>query len=168
MSLSVEDTRQNTPPVARALTELGVAHRVFRHPGEVTSLEQAAAERGHRPSQIVRSILFRLGAERFAMVLVAGPDQVDWKRLRQIVGQSRLTMASADEVLAVTGYPIGAVSPFGIPTPLPVFLDRSVLAEEEISIGSGWRNVTVILTSADLVRCLPDAIVDDYRVAGAP
>ncbi len=69
------------PPVAAALDQLGVAYRLFTHPGPVNSLEQAAKERGQRPEQIVRSILFRLGQERFAMVLVAGPAQVDWKTL---------------------------------------------------------------------------------------
>ena len=158
-----DDEQQETPPVARVLAELAIPHRVFRHLGSVTSLEQAAYERGQRPSQIVRSILFRLGADRFALVLVAGPAQIDWKTLRQVVGQSRLTMASAEEVLAVTGYPIGAVSPFGLPSPLPVFIDRSVLTEQEISIGSGWRNVTVILQTADLQQALPDAITGDFR-----
>jgi len=158
------DTQPQEPPVARALAERGIAHRVFRHTGQVTSLEQAAAEREQQPGQVVRSILFRLGADRFALVLVAGPDQVDWKTLRQVIGQSRLTMATPDEVLAVTGYPVGAVSPFGLPAPLPVYIDRSVLAPAELSIGSGWRNVAVILRAADLLAALPGAVVGDYRV----
>lgn len=154
----------NQPPVALALDELGVAHRVFVHPGPVHSLEQAAAERGQRPEQVVRSILFRLGQDRFAMVLVAGPAQVAWKTLRQYLGQSRLTTATEEEVLAVTGYPIGAVSPFGLPQPLPIYIDESVLAEEEISVGSGVRGTTVILRSADLRATLPDAEIGTFRV----
>ena len=152
------------PPVALALDELGVSNRVFVHPGPVHSLEQAAAERGQRPEQVVRSILFRLGQDRFAMVLVAGPAQVAWKTLRQYLGQSRLTTATEDEVLAVTGYPIGAVSPFGLPQPLPIYIDESVLAEEEISVGSGVRGTTVILRSADLRAALPDAEIGTFRV----
>ncbi len=88
------------------------------------------------------------------MVLVAGPAQVSWRALRQKLGQSRLTMASEEEVLAVTGYRTGAVSPLGLPQPLPVFVDDSVTAEEEISIGSGVRGTTVILRSADLLAAL--------------
>ena len=151
------------PPAAVALDRLGVAYRLFAHAGPVHSLEQAAAERGQRPQQVVRSIVFRLGRDRFAMVLVAGPAQVDWKTLRRHLGQSRLTMATADEVLAVTGYPIGAVGPFGLPQPLPIYIDDSVLAEAEISLGSGVRGVTVILHSDDLVRVLPDAEIGVFR-----
>lgn len=154
----------NQPPVATALDTLGVANRVFVHAGPVHSLQQAAEERGQRPEQVVRSILFRLGQDRFAMVLVAGPAQVAWKTLRQHLGQSRLTTATEEEVLSVTGYPIGAVSPFGLPQPLPIYIDESVLAEEEISIGSGVRGTTVILRSADLRAALPDAEIGIFRV----
>ncbi|HMT21897.1 MAG TPA: hypothetical protein PKE20_11750, partial [Promineifilum sp.] len=56
-------------PVGAELHARGIPFREFRHPGPVSSLEQAAEERGQRPGQVVRSILFRLGQERFAMVL---------------------------------------------------------------------------------------------------
>ena len=149
-------------PVGRALAAAGVALREFRHAGPVSSLEQAAEERGQRPSQVVRSILFRLAADAYAMVLVAGPQQVDWKALRRHLGQSRLTTATADEVRDVTGYEIGAVSPFGLPRPVRVLLDESVTAENEVSIGSGERGMTVILRTADLLRALGD--VERVRV----
>ena len=142
------------PPVSLELEKLGIPHRIFRHVGKVTSLEQAARERGQRPEQIVRSILFRTGEDEYLMVLVAGPAQISWKALRTYLGQSRLTMASEAEVLAVTGYPIGAVSPFGTARSLRVLVDASVFAEEEVSIGSGIRGTTVILKGEDLKRAL--------------
>ena len=144
----------DTPPVAHYLAAHGIPHRVFHHPGPVHSLEQAAQERGQQPNQVVRSILFRLTEGAYAMVLMAGPSQVDWRALRRFVGQSRLTMASEEEVLTVTGYPIGAVAPFGVPQPLRVLVDESVLAQQEISIGSGVRGATVIMQVVDLMRAL--------------
>lgn len=145
-------------PVGRELHRRGIPLREFRHPGPVLSLEQAAAERGQRPEQVVRSLLFRLAQGEYLMALVAGPRQVDWKVLRRTVGQSRLTTASADEVRAVTGYEIGAVSPFALPQPVRVLLDESVLRESEISIGSGERGTTVILATTDLLRALGDDV----------
>lgn len=152
-------------PVGRALAAAGVPFREFQHPGPVFSLEQAAAERGQRPEQVVRSILFRLAQDEYLMVLVAGPQQVNWKALRRVTGQSRLTMATADEVREVTGYEIGAVSPFALPRPIRVLLDESVARESEISIGSGVRHTTVILSTADLLRALGD--VERVNVAPA-
>ena len=148
-----------TPPASLALEKLGIPHAVFRHTGQVTSLEQAAQERGQKPEQVVRSILFRLGEGEFILALVAGPAQISWKKLRQHLGQSRLTMASEDEVLEVTGYRVGTVSPFGTARPLKVLIDPGVLNEEEISIGSGVRNTAIVLKSADLRRALHEAEV---------
>jgi len=147
------------PPVSLTLEKLGIRHRVFQHAGPVTSLEQAARERGQRPEQVVRSILFRIGEAEYLMGLVAGPAQISWKALRRHLGKSRLTMATPQEVLNVTGYEIGAVSPLGLSRPLKVLIDPGVLSEAEVSIGSGMRGVTIILTSADLRRALGDAEV---------
>lgn len=148
-------------PVTRALDALGISYRFFRHEGEVTSLEQAARERGQAPQQVIRSIVFRLSEGEFVMVLVAGPAQISWPALRIYLGQSRLTLATKDEILAVTGYPIGAVSPFGLPNPVRILVDRSVIQGGEVSIGSGERNTTVILDNADLILALGQIEVAD-------
>lgn len=152
----------NSTPVTQALEALAIPHRLFRHPGQIHSLEQAAQERGQRPKQVVRSIVFRLSEDDFVMVLIAGPRQVSWPALRSFLQRSRLTMASKEEVLNATGYPTGAVSPFGLPRPMRILVDRSVLAEEEVSIGSGERNTTVILQTEDLMRALGDVEVGDF------
>lgn len=152
----------NSTPVTRALDEIGIPYRFFKHPGEVRSLEQAARERGQRPEQVVRTIVFRLSEEEFILVLVAGPGQISWADLREHLGVSRMTMASEEEILTVTGYPIGAVSPLGLPRPVRTLVDRSVLQESEISIGSGVRNTTVILKQEDLMRALGDVEIGDF------
>jgi len=90
---------------------------------------------------------------------VAGPAQISWKILRKYLGRSRISMATEDEVFAVTGYRVGTLSPFGLPNQLRVVIDASVMGEEEISIGSGMRNTAIILKSADLHHALKDADV---------
>jgi Cys-tRNA(Pro)/Cys-tRNA(Cys) deacylase len=145
------------PPASIALEKLNIPHQVFQHETPVLSFEQAAADRNQRPEQIVRSILFQIRPEEFLMVLVAGREQVDWKKLRQLVGRSRVRMATEEEVLEVTGYRVGMVSPFGLKDPVRILIDSSVLKEEEISIGSGFRNMAIILKSADLRRALSKA-----------
>ena len=145
------------PPASIALDSLGIPHRLFLHEGPVTSFEQAASDRKQRPEQIVRSILFQIRDGEFVMVLMAGPSQVDWKKLRKLVGRSRIRMATEEEVLEVTGYRIGTVSPFGLRNQVKVLIDASVLSEEEISLGSGVRNMAIIMKSEDVRRALGDA-----------
>lgn len=141
-------------PVTRALDQAGIPYRFFRHPGQVRSLEQAAAERGQQPQQVIRSIVFRLEQDEYLMVLAAGPEQISWATLRKYLGMSRLTMAKPEEVLQVTGYQTGAVSPFGLPQPMRILADPGIFKPDEVSLGAGIRNATVILQREDLQRAL--------------
>lgn len=151
-----------TTPASHALAAIGIAHSEFVHFGPIHSLEQAAAERGQHPEQIVRSLLFRLSEGKYALVLVAGRRQVSWKTLRRYLGQRRLTTASEEEVLAVTGYPRGAVCPFGLPEAVHILVDRSVTAHKVISLGSGVRGTAIVMHSADLMKALGDVDVGDF------
>lgn len=141
-------------PVTQTLDQAGIPYRFFRHPGQVQSLEQAAAERGQQPEQVIRSIVFRVEEDEYVMALAAGPEQISWPALRRYLGLSRLTMANPQEVLQATGYPTGAVSPFGLPQPMRTLVDPGVLRPAEVSIGAGVRNATVILQQENLQRAL--------------
>ena len=158
--MNIEET--GSTPVTRFLDECGISYRFFRHPGVVKSLEQAAKERGQRPEQIIRSIVFRLSRGGFVMVLVAGGKQVAWPALRKHLGTSRISMASEAEVLQVTGYPLGAVSPFGTLQSMLILMDKGILAEKEISIGSGVRSTTVIMQREDFIRALGKVEMGDF------
>lgn len=155
------------PPISLILQDLGVPHKVFRHETPVTSFEQAAGDRGQKPGQIVRSLLFRVRDGEYALVLMAGQAQVSWKILRKVLGRSRISMAAEDEVLAVTGYRIGTVGPFGLPKPVRVLVDAGVLKEEEVSIGSGMRDRAIILKSVDLVQALGNVEVVELLEHGS-
>ncbi len=139
-------------PVSRVLDAAGIPYTLRLHDHPVTSLEQAAAELGLRPGQIVRSLVFRGDDGTFLMVLAPGPRQVSWPKLRRYLGVSRVTTATADEVLQVTGYPPGAVSPLGLAAPLRILADRSLTEEQTVSIGAGVRNAGITLRVDDLLR----------------
>ncbi len=149
------------PPVARALDEMNIPYRLFVHAGPVHSLEQAARERNQQPDQVIRSIVFRVGKDEFLMALIAGDRQISWPVLRRYLGQSRLTLATEDEVRRVTGYERGAVAPFGLPQPMRILADHKVFAYDEVSLGSGVRGTAVIMTSRDLRRALGEVEVLD-------
>lgn len=149
-------------PVAQVLREMSIPHREFAHPRQIQSLEQAAVERGQSPEQVVRSIVFRIRAGVFVMVLMAGLAQISWPKLRRYLGLSRISLATEAEVLEVTGYRIGTVAPFGTATRIRVIADTGVFVHEEVSMGSGVPNIGIILKSAHLRRALGDVEVGDF------
>lgn len=147
-------------PVTRALDSLDISYRLHVHATPLRSLEQAANERGLASEQIVRSLVFRLEDEIFIMVLMPGPDKVDWPKLRHHLGVSRITTAQAAEVRKVTGYETGAVAPIGLPKPLRILADRRIMEHETISIGAGIRNAGIILQRDDLLSAIQPEIGD--------
>ncbi len=145
----------DTPAVA-ALKQAGMSFSIFQHQQKIHSLEQAAEERGQRSDQIVRSILFRLNPETFVLVLASGDRQISWKALRAYLGERRLTTATPEEVLRVTGYEIGAVTPFGLRTIVRVLADEAVFIHPVISLGSGRKGYALILESNLIKAMIPD------------
>jgi Cys-tRNA(Pro)/Cys-tRNA(Cys) deacylase len=141
-------------PVTQALEALGVPHRLHVHASGVRSLAQAARERGLAPGQVVRSILFRLEDGEFILVLAPGSARVSWPRLRRHLDVSRITTATPSEVLEVTGYEPGAVSPCGLRRRIRILADRALQEQAELSIGAGIRNAGVVLARQDLERTL--------------
>ncbi len=100
------------------------------------------------------------------MVLMAGPGRVSWPALRKHLGQSRLTTATEEELLAATGYEHGAAAPFGLPRPMRILIDESVQTQNEISLGSGVRGTAILMKASDLVRALPDAELGSFGKPG--
>ena len=131
------------PPASIALDSLGISHRLFRHEKPVSSFEEAASARNQRPEQIVRSILFQVKPGDFVLVLMAGPDQIDWKKLRRIVKRSRVRMATEEEVLDVTGYRVGTVSPFGLKRRCKA---NTLQVSGSFGSSTGFESVTIDIT----------------------
>lgn len=139
------------------LAEHAIPHQLFRHVSRPDSIEQAAHERDQQPDQIIRSILFRLPEDQYVMVLMPGPKQVSWKKLRAALGTRRITLATPEEVLQMTGYQIGAVSPIGIHPTIRILVEETLRNQSEVSLGSGEHGLAIIMTTNYLFLVLPSA-----------
>ncbi len=148
-------------PVTHVLDHLGIPYQIHIHKHPPKSIEIAARERGLDPCQIIRSLLFRMEGDQYVLVLIAAGSRVRWSKLRRYLNISRVSTATAEEVLQATGYEPGAVSPFGLPTPIRILADRSLLDHAVLSIGAGIPNAGVILARDDLIRVL-DLEIGDF------
>jgi prolyl-tRNA editing enzyme YbaK/EbsC (Cys-tRNA(Pro) deacylase) len=94
----------NTTRVTDFLDQFDIAYQYFQHPGPVYSLEQAASERQQSPSQVVRSILFRISQGDYVMVLVAAQSEIS---IGSGVRGSTVIMKTTDLLLALDGAELG-------------------------------------------------------------
>lgn len=152
-------------PVTRLLTESGIPFRLAVHGKPATTVAEAAAQRGMRPGQLVKTMVLRLPDGGHVAALVPGDRDVALKLVRAALGVRRLSWLAREEVEAVTGYPPGAVSPVGIGGVVAILADPALAAEDEIAISSGLHGAGVRLAAADLLRLLSPRLVPISRPA---
>ncbi len=141
-----------------AITDSGLAFEVTEH-GPVSNLQEAASARGMDPEQILKSIVVRRGEGDFLFVLVPGGRSISWPKLRALLGVNRLSMPSADEAQAITGYARGTITPFGSFAPLPVIADAAI-GQGPVSIGGGAHGVAFTVDSGELISTLAAQVAD--------
>jgi Cys-tRNA(Pro) deacylase len=129
------------------------------HHGEVSSAEEAAAKRGITLGQLAKTLVVRLGEQRYVLVCIPGTAAMDYARLRAVLGVRRLTMPSPEEARDATGYERGTITPLGAGG-WPVVIDRRLTAEREISLGAGVRGWAIHLAPQDLVDVTAARVAD--------
>jgi prolyl-tRNA editing enzyme YbaK/EbsC (Cys-tRNA(Pro) deacylase) len=68
--------------------------------------------------------------------VTSGEARLDNKKAKAVFG-GKPRMLTAEEVVAITGHPVGGVSPFGLATPLPIYCDVSLKAFDEVVPAAG-------------------------------
>lgn len=111
---------------------------------DTSTAELAARALGVGVGQIAKSLLFK-ARDGYIMVVAAGDVRMDAKELKKTAG-SKVRMANAEEVLAVTGYPVGGVCPFALPRPVPVYLDESLKRYDVVYAAAGTPNSALPIT----------------------
>lgn len=151
----------NSSDLARFITRHEIQAEIVHLPIETPTVEAAADAVNVRPEQIIKSVLFMADGSP-VLVVTNGLTRIHRKRLADVLDMSRrrVKMANAEQVLAATGYEVGAVPPFGHLAPLPTLLDQGVLSEEIIYGGGGENNALMRLSSGELQRVLEAIIVD--------
>lgn len=139
--------------VQDALDARGFGHcRVVEMPDSTRTAAEAAAAIGCTVAQIAKSLVFR-GAQSGAPVLViaSGTNRVDPQQLAALLGEP-VEKPDADYVRERTGFVIGGVPPLGHSEPIRTFIDRDLLAFEEIWAAAGTPRAVFRLTPDELVR----------------
>ncbi|PID85740.1 MAG: EbsC protein [Chloroflexi bacterium] len=142
---------------SKALDEFIICNRIKAEiiflQRETRTVAEAAAVLGAKPDQIIKSILFLADGEP-VLVINNGLARVAWKRLADYLGVSRrrLKTASAEKVLEITGYQVGAVPPFGHLTALRTVVATAVYTQTIVYGGGGDVQALMKMTTTELKR----------------
>ena len=122
------------------------------------TVQEAAATLGVEPGRIAKTLAVRAGGETFLLV-ARGDARLDNGKTKAAFG-ARPRMLGPEETLALTGHPVGGVCPFGLATPLPVYLDVSLKAFEDIFPAAGSLTSSVRISPDRLAKIVSKGWVD--------
>jgi prolyl-tRNA editing enzyme YbaK/EbsC (Cys-tRNA(Pro) deacylase) len=136
--------------VQEALDAAGVTADVRRLPESTHTAVAAARVLGCEVGAIANSLVF-MADDSPILVMASGAAKVDTDLLAGAIGAEVVRRATADEVRAATGFPIGGVAPVGHPAPLTTWIDVDLEQFPEIWAAGGTPDSIVGLTYLGLV-----------------
>jgi Cys-tRNA(Pro) deacylase len=141
--------------VCDAFAQAGVEAKVLIAPESTHTAALAAAAAGCELGQIVKTLVVYVSGKP-QLALVAGDRRLDDRLLaaRTGVGRKQVKLADAHQVLELTGYPVGGVSPFGLPAPLPAVIDASLERFDTVWIAAGTPSAICPISLEILARLL--------------
>ena len=149
--MSLESVRtffaENAPDIAVVVTEQSSA-----------TVTLAAEAHGVEPEQIAKTICLRIGEETVLLV-AAGTARLSNRKFKDRFS-AKPRMLDAEQVLAVTSHPVGGVCPFGLPAPLPIYLDVSIKIYDVMIPAGGDTHASVRLTVERLAELCGNKWVD--------
>src|SRR5436190_5026629 len=113
---------------ARILDAAGVHYelREYEVDEDDLSAPRVAEKIGMSPEQVFKTLVARGDRSGVLMACIPGSAELDLKALAAASGNKKVDLVAVKEVLGLTGYVRGGVSPVGTKKPYPFFLDETV------------------------------------------
>ena len=149
--------------VKNYLDDHGVGYDVIEIDPEFADTAQFCQRYSYGLEQSVNCILVASKGDhkQYSACLVQATRRLDVNHtVRALMGVRRLSFASADETVALTGMTPGGVTPFCLPAGVPIYIDAPVASLGQVVLGGGGRSTKILMEASALVG-LPAARVID-------
>ena len=120
----------------------------------------SARELGVPEHQVVKTLVFEDEQKKPLCILMHGDREVSAKNLARQLDKKSVGPCTPEVADRHSGYQVGGTSPFGLRRPMPVYVERSILALERIYINGGARGFLVELEPRALTEVLGAEPVD--------
>lgn len=122
---------------------------------------------GYPPENSANTILVasKKKPKQHAACVVLATHRLDVNhRVRRLMGVSRASFASAEEMRGVTGMEVGGLTPFGLPEEIPLFIDGHVMKLDWVIVGGGGRSLKLKIAPQALLDLPGARVVDDLAL----
>lgn len=139
----------------RMLDKSGIDYKVIEYDagGEIGDNfgERIAALCGILPEKSFKTLVVRGKSECYTAVIPVN-EELDLKKLAALTGEKKVEMVPVKEILALTGYIRGGVSPIGMKKKFQTFINESINSLDEAAVSGGMCGVTLIMKPESLIK----------------
>lgn len=149
---------------ARILDAAGVRYELREYAVDESHLAapEVAAAIGMPPEQVFKTLVVRGDRSGVLLAVIPANSELDLKLLAAASRNKKMELVPVKEVLGLTGYIRGGVSPVGTRKAYPVYLDETAVLWDAVS--AGVRGCQMVLAPDDLIRVTRAVTYDIARL----
>lgn len=147
---------------ARILDSLGIEYELRAYEVNEDELDAITVARkvDMPPEATFKTLVARGDRSGVVMACIPGDQELDLKKLASVTGCKKIDLVQVKEILGLTGYIRGGVSPLGSKKKYPLFIDETVILHDRISVSAGQRGLQMILAPQDLIDASEARLAD--------
>jgi Cys-tRNA(Pro)/Cys-tRNA(Cys) deacylase len=150
-------SKKSAPPktnAVRLLEAASVPYEIREYEVDESDLSapHVAEAVGLPPAQVFKTLVARGDRTGVLMASVPADTELDMKALAAVSGNKHVELVPVKEVLGLTGYIRGGVSPVGTKKPYPLYIDETAILWDVIAVSAGMRGMQMLVAPADLAR----------------
>jgi prolyl-tRNA editing enzyme YbaK/EbsC (Cys-tRNA(Pro) deacylase) len=147
--------------VVAAIRNLGVSFEAIEIDPAFADTRAFCERYGYSPEQSCNTLIVASKKEpkRFVACVVLAHAKLDVNRcVTNLMGVSKASFASAEEMMALTGMEVGGVTPFSLPAGMSLYVDHRVMSPDWVILGGGGRSLKIKI-SPDVFKKIGAEIV---------
>jgi prolyl-tRNA editing enzyme YbaK/EbsC (Cys-tRNA(Pro) deacylase) len=141
--------------VSDAVAELGVPYELIEIDPAFADTVAFCEKYGYPVERSCNTIVVASKKEpkQFVACVVLAHTKLDVnKRVTKLMGVSKASFASADEMMSLTGMQVGGVTPFSLPAGMPLYIDDRIVTLDWVILGGGGRSLKVKTAPEALIK----------------
>lgn len=151
---------------ARILDGLKINYELREYQVDVNDLSaETVAKKIDLPAeQVFKTLVARGDRTGVLLACIPGAGELDLKALATASGNKKVEMVPLKEVLGITGYIRGGVSPLGGKKVFPTYLDETIMLWPFVAISAGIRGCQLIVSPEGIIKAVNGIVCNISRL----
>ena len=141
--MMTESYFSSTTSVLKTVAHLGLPYEIIEIDTDLADTALFCEKYGYPVDQSGNTIIVASKKEPklFAACVVLATTKLDVNKcVRNLMGASKVSFASAEEMKELTGMEVGGVTPFSLPKEIKLYVDSRIMGIDWLILGGGGRD----------------------------